>query len=183
MKKWLKIWMLTMAFLAAMTTVISTGKVEAQAADPDTSNYVRVSINAYNNWQNDCSGTNYIFNFTGSTQEQTDSKTGTITCVLGNKTWQAITLQLSWDLTAEWVDLPIPRGNISFTNGTWTRVPEDLGTAWEPWTSAFGDTPKTLFNKAGNKIWDASGTNLTIEVKVPAWQPDGTYQGTLVLTF
>ena len=41
MKKWLKIWMLSMAFVAAMTAVVSTGKVEAQST---ANNQVQVVI-------------------------------------------------------------------------------------------------------------------------------------------
>lgn len=177
--------MLAMAFLATMTAVVSTGKV---SADPttDTSNIVRVSIDAYNGWVNSCSWSDYIFDLNASTQQQVVSiNTWIVTCIFWNSTWKAVTLQLAGDLTHQSLEgVNIPKENIKLTNGTWTVDPSWLGSAGPSWKDTFyNEWWKTLFTKNANMIWDASGTNLSIEVTVPAWQPNGTYEWTLVLTF
>ena len=185
MKKWLKIWMLTMAFVAAMTAVISTGKVEATWED--TSNIVQVSIDAYNNWNTVCTWTSYYFNdLSASSEVQTGSRTGNITCVFWNRTGTSVTLQLSWDLVhRDDSTLFIPRANVKLKNGTWTDTPTGIVTVSTEASNAveFHASPVTLVTKTANKIGDASGTNLEISLTIPEWQPNGTYEWTLVLTF
>lgn len=178
MKKWLKIWMLTMAFVAAMTAVVSTGKVEAQST---ANNEVQVVIGKYNDWVNTCSWGNFLFNFNASVDEQHDSTWNVFECKFGESSQKAITLQLSWDLTSTSGWFIISWENVKLSNTVWTKNPDGLWTNTAI-TSWYATDYNTLFNKNAKTIWDASWS-VTIDITVPAWQPDGTYQGTLVLTF
>lgn len=178
MKKWLKIWMLTMAFVAAMTAVVSTGKVSAE--EGKSSNEVQVVIGKYNDWKNTCTWGNFLFNFDASIDEQHDSTWNVFECKFGESSQKAITLQLSWDLTSA-SGFVISWENVKLSNTVWTKNPDGIwnNTAITSWDAK---SLQTLFNKNEKTIWDASWT-VTIDLTVPAWQPDGTYQGTLVLTF
>jgi len=180
MKKWLKIWMLTMAFLATMTAVVSTGKVQA---DQDASKVVQVTITEYNGWNNNCTLEDYIFSFDASTQSQNQTTGHDIVCKFWNATGVAVTLQLQGDLT-NLDGAIISSGNVKVTNGTWNDNPSDLGEETSVSGLAInGEYWQTLFNKTGNTIWDATWVNVEITVTVPGWTPNGTYEGTLVLTF
>ena len=94
MKKGLKLWMLAVAFLAAMTAVVSTGKVAALSWD----NKVEVEISPYNWWVNDCSWSDYKFAFSGSAAVQTGTKTWYISCAFWQHAQIAVTLELTWTL-------------------------------------------------------------------------------------
>ena len=179
MKKWLKIWMLAMAFLAAMTTVISTGKVNAETWD----NKVTVEISPYNGGVNSCSWDDYQFNFSWSADVQTGTISWNINCIFWKHWQQVVSIALEWALTSE--ESTIATSQLKLKNGTWTWTPTDLGTQATDAANfvLFDGDGVSLFNKAANKIWDASGTNIEIQIVVPAWQPNGTYTGTLVLTF
>ena len=182
MKKGLKLWMLAVAFLATMTAVISTGKVEAE---DNVNNEVTVEISSYNGGLNNCTWDNYFFSFSGTSSVQTGTTGGTIKCAFWSHSSWTVTLQLSWDLTNS-DKITIPSSNVKIKNWTWTSAPETLGdgTSMSEFVN-FGKTDAivTLYNKNDNKIWDATWTNIEIQVVVPEWQPDGTYTWTLVLTF
>lgn len=182
MKKGLKLWMLAVALLATMTAVISTGKVEAEN---DTSNKVTVQIDAYNEWKTQCTWSSYTFNYESNFAEHTEVETWFVTCKFWNQTWSTVTLQLSWDLVHNTeASINIPKENVKLKNGSWNAIPTTLGTA--PSNTTYQDlstNPVTLFNKNIKLVWDASWTNLEIQVTIPAWQPGGTYEGTLVLTY
>lgn len=180
MKKGLKLWMLAVALVATATAVISTWKVNA---DQDSSNQVQVVIGKYNDGNNTCSWGNFLFNFTASTEDQTDSTWNVFECKFGNSAQKTVTLQLQWDLTSTSGDVTsvISWSNVKVSNTVRTKTPDSLwsNTAINnSWATAL----QTLFDKAEKTIWDASWT-VNIEVTVPGWKPDGTYNGTLVLTF
>ena len=181
MKKWLKLWMLTMAFVAAMTAVVSTGKVEAQST---ANNQVQVEISPYNGGVNDCSWDDYQFYVSWSSAEQSAVISWNINCIFWKHDWWAVTIQLNWDLTSS-DGHTISWNNVKIKNGAWTWTPSDLGAQDSSANDFinFVSTWASLFNKNSAKIWDASGTNIEIQVVVPAWQPNGTYSGTLVLYF
>ena len=180
MRKWLKIWMLAVALLATTTAIISTGKVNATTGD----NKVQVVIWQYNDWQNTCSWGNFYFNFNADTTGQTASTGNVFECKFWDPSQKTITLELSWDLKATTGETTyiLSWENVKLTNEVWWMTPNGL---WSNSTITTWDIKwhtQTLFDKVDNMVWDASG-NVVIEVTVPAWQPGGTYEGTLVLTF
>lgn len=184
MKNWLKIWVVALAMLATVATLASTGSVKAD----DESNRVIVNIGEYNDGQNTCTWSNYEYTFTGSTEMQTGSKSGTITCKFWNMSWQAVTLRLYGDLVLSGNGgVTIPSSHVFLTNSStdWNVSPDVVrgsteGTTFE--LQNFTET-KTLFNKSNNTIGDADSDNVVITVEVPAGQPNGTYNGTLVLSY
>jgi len=185
MKKWLKIWVVALAIAATATTLISTGNVKA---GNETDKQVIVTINQYNNWNSNCTWETYTLNFDASSAEQTKVDTGDINCVFGNKIDGAVSLLLSWDLVhTEDSTIIIPRANVKLKNGTWTSVPTDLGSGVTTNTSSFVNFHEglgsALYNKNLNKIGDTTWANIEIQVTVPAWSPDGTYNGMLVLSY
>lgn len=181
MKKWLKIWVVALAMLATVATLASTGNVKAE----DANNRVEVVIWQYNSGQNTCTGSDYHYVFTASTEQQEDTKTWSINCKFWNMSWQAVSIQLDGALTLESNSaVQIPAENVKLTNGTWVANPEKLADINQPGVSdSTITTSTTLFNKANNTIGDADTNNIAIKVIVPAWQPDGTYNGTLVLSY
>ena len=180
MKKWLKLWMLAVAFVAAMTAVVSTGKVEATGGQ-DNSKKVQVTINEYNSGNNTCELENYEFTFDASTEVQYQTTWHDITCKFWDSAASTVTLQLNQDLS-NWSAI-ISSGNVTLNNGTWTADPDTLGNGASYNGQINGSVWETLFNKVADKIWNATWANVQITVEVPGWTPHGTYQGTLVLTF
>ena len=90
---------------------------------------------------------------------------------------------MSGDLT-DWNGNVIPWANVKLSNPEWTSTPTWLKNG----TTAFSGQTfmwwwKTLFNKVENMIWEAQGSGVQIEITVPAWTPDGTYQWTIILDF
>jgi len=184
MKKWLKIWVAALAIMATAATLVSTWNVKAENAN----NEVKVIIGQYNEWRSECSWENYELSFTASSQQQVKTDTWNVNCIFGNKIDGAVQIQLSWDLVYSWdSNIYIPRANVKLKNGTWSATPADLWAGVTTNTSSFVNFHEnlgtSLFNKNLNKIGDASWTNIEIEVTVPAWQPDGTYNGILVLSY
>lgn len=181
MKNWLKIWVVALAICATAATLVSTWNVKADNRD----NKVEVVIGQYNSGQNTCTWTDYLFNFTASTEQQSGTQVWTISCKFWNSSWQAVTLALDWDLELSTDNtVTIPSSNVSLTNGSWTSTPSSI--AWTD-PAAVSETEftsaKTLYNKKDNAIGDAKSEDITIKVIVDAWQPDGTYDGTLVLSY
>lgn len=181
MKKWLKIWMLTMAFLAAMTVAVSTWKVNAEQ---DSTKKVEVSISDYNSGNNNCVLEDYTFSVEAKTEDQTVSTGHTISCIFWDASQKTVTLELSGDLS-NWSTI-IPATWVKLTNATWVSTPDDI--IQQQYPHEGGDTfiigsGASLVTKFANKIGDATWTNVEISVTIPAWTPNGTYEGTLVLTF
>lgn len=181
MKNWLKIWVVALAMLATVATLASTGNVKAE----DANNRVEVIIWQYNSGQNTCTGSDYLYRFTASTEEQEDTKTWSINCKFWNMSWQAVSIQLNGPLVLEGNSaVSIPAENVKLTNGTWTPNPGLVADATQPTVAdSTITTSTTLFNKANNTIGDADTNDIAIKVIVPEWQPDGTYNGTLVLSY
>ena len=188
MKKWLKIWVVALAMVATVATLVSTGNVKAQEQEQETTtqNEVKVVIWSYNSGQNTCTWTDYIFQFTGSTEVQDATQFWSITCQFGKSAWQAVTLALGGDLVLSGdSSVVIPATGVLLTNGTWESTPDTIAGV-EPADvdeAIFTWDGKTLYNKTGNAIGDANSQDIAIKVIVPAWQADGTYNGTLVLSY
>lgn len=180
MKNWLKIWVVALAICATATTLASMNSVQA---GQDTSKKVEVTIGEYNGWINTCQLEDYIFNFTGSTEDQTGSVSHEITCQFWDSSAKTVTLQLQNDLS-NW-STGIAKENVKLSNVTWIDNPATIH--WSDnyaFTDAdFYDMGQGLFTKIANTIWDATWTNVSISITVPAWTPNGTYTGTLVLDF
>ena len=143
-----------------------------------------VNIAALNGGQNTCSGEDFIFPaITASPVVQTIKLAKKFQCIFWNAANKAVTLHLSGDLT-DWNGNVIPWANIKLSNPEWTSTPTWLKNG----TTAFSGQTfmwlwKTLFNKVENMIWEAQGSGVQIEITVPAWTPDGTYQWTIILDF
>lgn len=173
--------MLAMAFLATLTAVVSTGKVNAGT---DSTKKVQVVIADYNGWVNTCTLENYEFTFDAWTQDQTDTISHMIECKFWDASVKTVQLQLQDDLSNG--STSIAKEHVTLSNTAWSYTPNDI--AWSD-TYVFQNQPfyaswgKSLFTKIENKIWDATWANVDITVTVPAWTPNGTYTGTLVLTF
>lgn len=188
MKKWLKIWVVALAMFATVATLASTGNVRAEE-EPSTSswNIVKVIIGQYNSGQNTCTWSDYIYNFTASTETQSGTETHRIWCIFWDSSATPVTLQLTWDLLLSGDETQtIPSTNVLLTNGTWYQNPEKvLNTAGGNTTlsDVTFTTQQTLYYKAENAIGDARSNDVSIKVIVDAWQQDGTYNGTLVLTY
>jgi len=145
---------------------------------------ITVNIAALNSWQNVCSWEDYIFpNITALPTAQTISLAKKFSCVFWNAAAKAVTLHLLWDLT-DWNGNMIPWANVKLANPEWAATP----TVLKDGTTIFSSTWfmwlwQTLFNKVGNKVWEAYWSGVEIEVTIPAWTPDGIYNGTIVLDF
>ena len=143
-----------------------------------------VNIAALNGGQNTCSGEDFIFPaITASPVVQTIKLAKKFQCIFWNAANKAVTLHLSGDLT-DWNGNVIPWANVKLSNPEWTSTPTWLKNG----TTAFSGQTfmwwwKTLFNKVENMIWEAQGSGVQIEITVPAWTPDGTYQWTIILDF
>ena len=181
MKKWLKIWVVALAMLATATTLLSTWKVEAE----NSNNKVEVIIWQYNSGQNTCTWSDYHYFFTASTQEQHQTITWSVSCKFWKMAQQAVTVTLNGALVLSGdTSVDIPTSNVLLTNGNWTVNPNSVrGTEPAALSDATFSSAATLFNKAWNTIGDANTEELAIKVIVPAWQPDGTYNGTLTLSY
>ena len=143
-----------------------------------------VSIAALNSWNNTCTWENYIFPaISASPTVQTMSLSKKFQCVFWKAIQSSVTLLLSWDLTDENGNV-ISWENVRLKNPEWTSQPTVLkngNTAFN--FKTFMWLGATLFNKVWNKIWTAEWSGVEIEITVPWWTPDGTYNWTLVLTY
>ena len=177
MKKWLKFWIAVVAALWVLaTSIIATNDVKA-----GNTNNITVSIWSFNGWINTCTWSDYAFSFNASPSEQSNTVSNQVTCALWSTANKSITIKLSWDVKT-W-SLTIPSAGITLASNTWwTQTPSWLIT---PSTTLNGSlsTAQTLFTKAANKIWTATGTTVWIKVVIPAWQPNGTYKWILFLDF
>ena len=184
MKNWLKIWVVALAICATAAALLSTGNVQAQS---NSDKKVEVVIGQYNSGQNDCTWDDYLIHFDASTVDQTGSDTWHIECKFGDKNETPVSLGLQWALELSGnTSVTIPTSRVLLTNGTWTTTPEGIEKAAAPVFTeqefAWADV-KELFTKKVNTIGDANGTDIVITVGVSAWQPDGTYNGVLVLSY
>ena len=89
---------------------------------------------------------------------------------------------MSGDLVADG-DRVISGSNLMMKNSEWTVSPvwlkfaDTLINAWSALTAT-----QTLFQKTANLIWVASWV-VEVQLTVPGWTPDGTYNWVLVLTY
>ena len=154
------------------------------SSDDGWESLITVNIAALNSGQNTCSWEDYIFpNISALPTVQTISLAKRFSCVFWNAAAKAVTLQLSGDLK-DWNGNVISWENVKLSNPEWTATPAVL----KNWTTTFSGqtflwTWKTLFNKVANKIWQAYWSGVEIKITIPAWTPDGLYEGTLVLTY
>ena len=143
-----------------------------------------VNIAAFNSWMNTCSGEDYIFSgITAGTTARSYDLSKTFQCAFWDAGQTTVTLQLSGNLTDQnWNS--ISSSNVKIKNLAWMSTPETL--QW-PSSEIVEYLPlseiQTLFNKATYKIWTAEWTWVNIQITVPAWTPDGTYDWTLVLSY
>ena len=143
-----------------------------------------VNIAEFNWWQNTCSGSNYIFeNIVAWTSTGTHTLSWVFQCAFGNgRSSSTVTLQLSGDLVADG-DRVISGSNLMMKNSEWTVSPvwlkfaNTLISTWSALTAT-----QTLFQKTANLIWVASWV-VEVQLTVPWWTPDGTYNWVLVLTY
>lgn len=143
-----------------------------------------VNIWQFNNWQNTCTWQDFIFSgIFASPTTITRNLVKTFQCAFGEMWQKAVTLQLQWDLT-DWSGNVISSWNVKIKNSAWVWTP-----AWVKWTAVSTDEYTwlnktiTLFNKAENIIWIAEWTWIDIQIEIPWWTPDGTYNGTLILSY
>ena len=145
---------------------------------------VIVNIAEFNWWQNTCSGSNYIFeNIVAWTSTGTHTLSWVFQCAFWNgRSSSIVTLQLSGNLVADG-DRVISGSNLMMKNSEWTVSPvwlkfaDTLISTWRALTAT-----QTLFQKTANLIWVASWV-VEVQLTVPWWTPDGTYNWTLVLTY
>ena len=143
-----------------------------------------VNIWKFNNWQNTCTWQDFIFSgIFASPTTITRNLVKTFQCAFGEMWQKAVTLQLQWDLT-DWSGNVISSWNVKIKNSAWVWTP-----AWVKWNAVSTDSYTslsntiTLFNKASNIIWIAEWTWVDIQIEIPWWTPDGTYNGVLVLSY
>ena len=143
-----------------------------------------VNIWQFNNWQNTCTWQDFIFaDIVASPTTITRNLVKTFQCAFGEMWQKAVTLQLQWDLT-DWSGNVISSWNVKIKNSAWVWTP-----AWVKWNAVSTDSYTslsntiTLFNKASNIIWIAEWTWVDIQIEIPWWTPDGTYNGVLVLSY
>lgn len=108
--------------------------------------------------------------------------------LLGNNSWYATTLQMSWHLVAE--GNIISWSNVSFQavwgvttlSGTENpRVVLDAGTAWyQALSSARTYIKRDAAVNSG--VIGYYGSHVNIKIDVPAWQAAGSYAGTMIYT-
>ena len=144
---------------------------------------VIVNIAEFNWWQNTCTGSNYIFENIQADKVDNDYElTWVFECAFWNSQSKTVTLQLSGNLVADG-DRVISGANVQMKNSEWTSSP-----VWLKFANTILNTyqaltaTKTLFQKTGSMIWIASWV-VSVQITVPAWTPDGTYNWTLVLTY
>ena len=156
------------------------GSSSSEGGEPQ----VIVNIADFNSWQNTCSGSNFLFeNIVAWTSTGTYTRSWVFECAFGNgKSNPTVTLQLSWNLVASW-DRVISWSNLEMKNTEWSVTPwwlkfaQTLIDTWHALTET-----QILFKKSTDLIWVASWV-VTIQLTVPWWTPDGTYNWTLVLTY
>ena len=143
---------------------------------------VIVNIWQFNWWQNTCTWSNFIFENIQADKTSRDYElTWVFECAFGDSQSKTVTLQLSGNLVADG-DRVISGVNVQMKNSEWTSSP-----VWLKFANTLSAyqaliATKTLFQKTGSMIWIASWV-VSIQITVPAWTPDGTYNWTLVLTY
>lgn len=179
MKKWLKLWITALAILWMMWWIITTvNNVEAATKN----NSLTLTIWAFNGWVNTCTWSDYSFSATASTTEQTKNQSKPFSCAFWNSAAASVTLQMSWNMT--W-PMTITWGNIKLKNTEWSATPTTIkngNTAISTYT-AFDSTPAVLFKKKADTIWTWAWTAVDIQLTIPAWAPNGTYNWTIVLSY
>jgi len=158
----------------------STSDLPSEGGEPQ----VIVNIAEFNWWQNTCSGSNFIFeNIVAWTSTGTHTLSWVFQCAFGNgRSSSTVTLQLSGNLVADG-DRVISGSNLMMKNSEWTVSP-----VWLKFANTLIDTwraltaTQTLFQKTANLIWVASWV-VEVQLTVPWWTPDGTYNWVLVLTY
>ncbi len=177
MKKWLKLWILATAVVAASSFVLTQ-----VSADPAPE--VRVVIEE---WQNSCALSGYDF-WTISA-----SATDTVLSGIDNDLTCTLLKSASWDINAQLTNLV---GNadsghvISGSNFTITTTPTANTYSWSLTshaTTALNDAvasnnTNVLYSKEQYKVWTIVTAKVTLEGVVNAWQEVDTYQGQLNIT-
>jgi len=156
----------------------------ALGAENEWDSEIIVNIAEFNWWQNTCSGSNFIFeNIVAWTNTGTHTLSWVFQCAFWNgRSSSTVTLQLSGDLVADG-DRVISGSNLMMKNSEWTVSP-----VWLKFANTLIDTwraltaTQTLFQKTANLIWVASWV-VEVQLTVPWWTPDGTYNWVLVLTY
>ena len=154
------------------------GSSSSEGGEPQ----VIVNIAEFNWWQNTCTWSNFIFENIQADKTSRDYElTWVFECAFWDSQSKTVTLQLSGNLVADG-DRIISGSNVQMKNSEWTSSPVWLKfantlNAYQALTAT-----KILFQKTGSMIWRASWV-VSIQITVPAWTPDGTYNWTLVLTY
>lgn len=174
--KWLKLWIAVLAIL----WMIWGSLYMYNTAEAASNNTITLTIGAFNGWNNTCTWANYSFSATASPTEQTKTDSHIINCAFWKTGSSTVTLQMSWNMS--WPQ-PIQASNIKVKNTqARTATPSDLGSSALTSYAALSSA-QTLFTKAANKVWTWAGSAVEIQITIPAWAPNGTYNWTLVLTY
>lgn len=179
MKKWLKLWITALAILWMMWWIITTvNNVEAATKN----NSLTLTIWPFNGWVNTCTWSDYSFTATASTSDQNVHQSKSFSCAFWATASSTVTLQMSWNMT--W-PVTISSGSVKLKNTEWTATPSALKSTTNAISTftAFNTTPAVLFSKAANKIWTWAWSAIDIQVTIPAWAPNGTYNWTIVLSY
>lgn len=176
MKKWLKLWILATAVVAASSFVLTQ-----VSADPAPE--VKVVITE---WQNSCALSGYDF-WTISA-----SATDTILTWITNDLTCTLLRSASWDITSQLTDLTgqVAGHEIEASNFKITTTPAANTYSWSltsTATTALADADASvntnkLYSKEQYKVWTIVSAKVTLYGVVNAWQEVDTYQGQLNIT-
>lgn len=170
MKKFTKIWILTLALF------VLTASLFAKAASKVEKKTVSLTLTQ---WSNSCTIENYAFGTKDASYSAIPlwEMTGAITCTFLENTWTTISLWLT-NLTGggntipyTWFQFKVAAANASWAISNLTEKP------YTTFTQANID----IYTKAPNKLWYWSSV-LTLSWTIPAWTAWWTYQGELNLT-
>jgi len=165
MKKFTKIWLLSLALAACLTVL----KANATTMDTKT---VSLSLTA---WSNSCTIQNYNFgSFNVSVNDQSlEPQAQDVECTFLENAQGYVNIQLANLTATEWT---ITADNFEFSvdaaNAVW--LISNLS------ATATGAFPRQIYVKEANKLWSWS-TKMAIKGTIPGWTPAGTYQGNLDL--
>ena len=172
MKKGLKLWIVLVAIFWFLMIWIKTNN--ANAASQYT---ISLSLTSGGK-TSDCTWANYSYSTWISIGEQTLTKANSLSCDLYATTTEIVRLQSSnlvnWSVT-------ISSGNLTLSNSATSVSSWFLSSYHKTVTDSALNSQVQVFNKPANKIWQFVQSE-TIKVKIPAWTPAWTYNGTLTIS-
>lgn len=163
MKKFTKIWLLSLALVGCLVALNASAASETAATKQ-----VQLVIT---DWENTCTASNYdLSGYTVSSSDQTiKTDTHAVTCEFLDSAATNISFQLT--------DLKNASNNpIGYANFTWDVSNVDTNWTLNSWHTAsitFA-TPSSVYDKVVNTAWVWTW-DLTIGGTIPGWTPAGTY--------